>query len=76
VRPRAKALGTNRLLSYQQDDHDIATWAKLFREGRMKDEDLRRQLGRVFESYLNGRPKDLNRVVTVEMQAIKLMRAD
>jgi hypothetical protein len=48
--------------------------AKLFREGRMKDDDPGRQLGRVFESYLNGRPKDLNRALNVEMQAIKLMR--
>jgi hypothetical protein len=37
----------------------------------MKDDELRRQLGRVFESYLNGRPKDVNRAVNVEMHAIK-----
>jgi hypothetical protein len=39
----------------------------LFREGR-KDDDLRRQLGRVFESYLKDRPKDFDRAVNVEMQ--------
>jgi hypothetical protein len=40
----------------------------------MKDDDLRRQVGRVFESYLKGRPKDFNRGVNAEMEAIKLMR--
>ena len=53
---------------------EIASWAKFYREGRMKDDELRRQLGRVFESYLNGRPKDLNRAVNVEMHAIKQLR--
>jgi hypothetical protein len=34
----------------------------------MKDDDLRRQLGRMFESYLKDRPKDFDRAVNVEMQ--------
>jgi hypothetical protein len=53
---------------------EIASCAKLYREGRMKDDELRQQLGRVFESCLKDRRKDFNRAVNVELHAIKQLR--
>ena len=60
----------------------LAGWAKLYQQGKMQDDDLRRQLEITFEPYVKkaGQPdgflslKDFHRAVNVEMQAIKKMR--
>jgi hypothetical protein len=61
----------------------LAEWAKSYQQGKMKDEDLRRQLEITFEPYVKkpGQPdgflsmKDFNRAVNAEMQPIKKFKA-